>query len=203
MGVLPKFRSKGVGMEIFRNLMKIADERNSETMVLYASKLGKPIYGKFGFQDRFYGTMFQLPIQFIDKKTHYKQVKILGKISEWISNLDEKTMGFDRRRYLQLKVKMGAKILAVENEGYGLIVDTRLGPLVANNLETALKILQKGITLGANHSILACHKYFPKTIIRSMNLTRKEDGANIKMVYGKELSENLELLYSIGTYAKG
>jgi GNAT superfamily N-acetyltransferase len=203
MGILPNHRGKGVGTEIFRNLMKIADERNCETMFLYASKLGKPIYEKFGFQDRFYGKMFQLPIQYTDKKTQYRQVKIKPKISEWVFNLDEKTMGFNRRRYLQLKVKLGAKILAVENEGYGLLVDSRLGPLVANNLETALKILQKGIALGANHSILACHNYFPKTIISAMNLTKKEDGANIKMLYGKELSENLEFLYSIGTYAKG
>jgi GNAT superfamily N-acetyltransferase len=203
MGVLPKFRGRGIGTEIFRNLMKLADERNCETKVLYASKLGKPIYENFGFQDRFYGMMFQLPMHFIDKENKYRHVKINRKISEGVLNLDEKTMGFDRRKYLQLKVKMGAKVLVIENEGYGLLVDTRLGPLVANNLEAALKILHKGITLGANHSILACHNNFPKTIITSMNLTKKEDGANLKMVYGKELSENLELLYSIGTYAKG
>lgn len=203
MAVLPKNRGRGVGTEIFRNLMKIADERNCETMVLYASILGKPIYEKFGFQDRFYGTMFQLPLHLTDKGFDYEQVKILGKIPEWVLNLDDKTMGFNRRRYLQLKVELGAKILAVENEGYGLLVDTRLGPLVANNLETALQIIKKGITLGANHLILACHNNFPKTIINSMNLTKKVDGANIKMIYGKELSENLDSLYAIGTYAKG
>ncbi len=203
MAVLPKYRGRGVGTEIFRNLMKIADERYCETMVLYASPLGKPIYEKFGFQDSFYGTMYQLPIQLTDKGFHYEQVKILGKIPEWISNLDAKTMGFNRRRYLQLKIELGAKVLAVENEGYGLLVDTRLGPLVANNLETALQIIKKGINLGANHLILACHKNFPKTIINSMNLTKKVDGANIKMTYGKELSEKLDSLYAIGTYAKG
>ncbi|MFX0023771.1 MAG: GNAT family N-acetyltransferase [Candidatus Hermodarchaeota archaeon] len=203
MAVLPKYRGNGVGTEIFRNLMKIANERNCETRFLYASTLGKPIYEKFGFQDRFYGTMFQLPIKFINEETQYKQVKILRKVPEWAFNLDEKTMGFNRRRYLHLKIELGAKILAIENEGYGLLVDKRLGPLIANNLKTALQIIKKSIKLGADHLILACHKNFPNTLISSMNLTKKVDGANIKMVYGQELSENLEALYAIGTYAKG
>jgi GNAT superfamily N-acetyltransferase len=203
MAVLPEYRGKGVGTDIFRNLLKIANERNCETMILYSSILGKKIYEKFGFQDRFYGTMYQLPLQFSNIGNKSEKVQLLSKIPEWGLILDEKAMGFNRRKYLNLKVEMGAKILALGNEGFGLIVGKRLGPLIANDSNTAILIIKKSISLGANHLIIASHVLFPKIIIKSLRLKKKEDGASLKMVLGKELSENLDLLYAIGTYAKG
>ncbi len=203
MAVLPEYRSKGAGTEIFRNLLKKANNRNCETMILYASELGKPIYKKSGFQDRFYGTMYQLPMHKEDFGFHNDVVKVLEKLPEWLYTLDENAMGFNRRRYLDLKVELGAKILVVENEGYGLLTNKRLGPLIAINQDVALQIMKKSIALAADHLIIAKHKNFPKKIVESMNLMKKQDGSSLKMVYGKQLSENLDLLYAIGTYAKG
>jgi len=203
MAVLPECRGKGVGTEIFKNLLKRANNRNCETMILYASELGKPIYKKFGFQDRFYGTMYQLPMHKEDFGFQNEVVKVLEKLPEWLFTLDENAMGYNRRRYLNLKVELGAKILVVENEGYGLLANKRLGPLIAINQDVALQIIKKSIAFGADHLIIAKHKNFPKRIIESMNLIKKGNDANLKMVYGKELFENLDLLYAIGTYAKG
>ncbi len=203
MAVLPEYRGKGVGTEIFRNLLKIANDRNCESMILYASELGKPIYEKFGFQSRFYGTMYQLPMHIQKFGIHSKDVDVIEKLPDWLLTLDENTMGFNRKRYLNLKVELGAKILVVENEGYGLLANKRLGPLIAVNQDSALRIIKTSIDLGANHLIIANHKHFPKRIIKSMNLIKNEDTSSIKMVHGKELSENLDLLYCIGTYAKG
>ncbi|MFX1328843.1 MAG: GNAT family N-acetyltransferase [Promethearchaeota archaeon] len=203
MAVLPEYRGKGVGTEIFRNLLKIANIRNCKSMILYASELGRPIYEKFGFRSRFYGTMYQLPMRISEIGFQRKNVKVIENLPRWLLNLDENAMGFNRERYLNLKVELGAKILVVENEGYGLVANKRLGPLIAINQNSALRIIKTSIDLGANHLIIANHKNFPKRIIKSMNLIKKEDASSIKMVYGRELSENLDLLYCIGTYAKG
>ena len=164
MAVLPEYRGKGIGTKVFTNLLKIAHNMNCETMILYASKLGKPIYEKFGFQDRFYGIMHQFPTRIANFGFHSKNLKVLKNLPEWTLTLDKNAMGFDRRKYLNLKVKLGAKVLVIENEGYGLLVNKRLGPLIAINQDAALQIINKGIIMGANHIIIANHKYFPKKL---------------------------------------
>lgn len=203
MAVLQEYRGKGIGTEIFRNLLEITNTTNCETRILYASKLGKPIYKKFGFQERFYVTMYRLPAEVQKLEIESKEIKVFKRFPKWLLNLDKKAMGFDRAIYLNMRKDLGANILAVENEGYGLIANKRLGPLVATNLDVALQIINKSITFGANHMIIAHHKYLPKEVFESVKLVKQENGANVKMVYGKEIAENLDLLYAIGTYAKG
>ncbi|TKJ20490.1 MAG: hypothetical protein CEE43_12490 [Promethearchaeota archaeon Loki_b32] len=203
MAVLQECRGRGVGTEIFRNLLEIANKMNSETMILYASQLGEPIYKKFGFNRRFYGVMYQLPIQPPELGFADKEIKILNTVPDWVLVLDKKTMGFDRYNYLKMRIKLGARILTIENEGYGLLANKRLGPLIATNLEAALQIINKSITLGADHMIIARHKYLPKRIFELFNLTELENRASVKMILGNEINEKLDLLYAIGTFAKG
>ncbi|MEE9378954.1 MAG: GNAT family N-acetyltransferase [Candidatus Lokiarchaeia archaeon] len=203
MAVLQDYRGKGVGTEIFRKLLEIANKMNCETMILYASQLGEAIYKKFGFKQRFYGAMYHLPIQTPVFGIVDKEVKILNTTPDWMLDLDKKAMGFDRTNYINMRIKLGARILTVENEGYGLLVNKRLGPLIATNLEAVLQIINKSITLGADHMIIAKHQYLPKRIFELFNLTELENRASVKMVYGKKIKKELDLLYAIGTFAKG
>ncbi|MFX1377605.1 MAG: GNAT family N-acetyltransferase [Promethearchaeota archaeon] len=203
MAVLPEYRGKGIGTAIFKNLLEIANKKNCESMFLYASKLGRPVYKKFDFQERFYGIMYQLTNQLRELQVDSNSVKVLEYLPKWLLALDKKAIGYDRKRYLELRIEFGAKILAVENEGYGLLAKNRLGPLIATNQVVAQQIIKKSVMIGSNHVIIANHTYLPKTIIKSMNLVEEENNASIKMVRGKELSENLSLIYAIGTYAKG
>ncbi len=203
MAVLPEYRGKGVGTEIFRNLLEIALKMNSETMILYASQLGEPIYKKFGFKRRFYGVMYHLPIQPPELGFGDKEIKILNTVPDCVLVLDKKAMGFDRTNYLTMRIKLGARILIIENEGYGLLANKWLGPLIATNLKAVLQIINKSITLGADHMILAKHQYFPKRIFELFNLTELENRASVKMILGKKIKKKLDLLYAIGTFAKG
>lgn len=203
MAVLQEYRGKGIGTEIFSNLLEIANKMNCETKILYAFKLGEPIYKKFGFKRRFYGEMYQLPIQPQELEIINKEIKILGNIPEWVLDLDKNAMGFDRTDYLNLRIKLGAKILTFENEGYGLITNKRLGPLIAMNSKVASQIISKSIELEADHMIIAKHQYFPNRIIELFNLTELENRGSVKMTLGKEIKEKLDLLYAIGTFAKG
>ncbi|MBA7639823.1 hypothetical protein ES703_47483 [subsurface metagenome] len=51
--------------------------------------------------------------------------------------------------------------------------------------------------------IMANHKFLPKRIFELINLTELENRASIKMILGNEINEKLDLLYAIGTFAKG
>jgi len=201
--VLPEYRRKGIGTEIFINLLDISNKMNCETKILYASKLGEPIYKKLGFRRRFYGEMYKLPVQFSNSGIDHGEINILSNVPDWVLTLDKEAMGFDRTKYLTLRIKLGDKILGVENEGYGLLANKRLGPLIARNMGVAQQIIEKSIQLGAEHSIIAEHQYLSKEFFKTMKFTKMEDRGSVKMVCGKEIPEKLNLLYAIGTFAKG
>jgi hypothetical protein len=147
--------------------------------------------------------MYQLPIKSQDLGYVKKDLRILSRVPDWVLALDKDAMGFDRANYFNLRIKLGAKILAIENEGYGLLVNQRLGPLISTNLDVTLQIINRSIKLGADHLIIAKHQYLPKRIFDLFDLIELENRGSVKMVYGKDIPEKLNLLYAIGTFAKG
>lgn len=207
MGVLAEYRGQGIGTSIFRNLMDIAISSGIKTVMLYASKLGEPIYEKFGFRGKYNASMHHLLKTKPERQDVIKNVKIVKSTPDWVLNLDKKTVGFDRSDYLKARITLGAKFLIVENEGYALISNVlskiRLGPLVSKNLDTALQIIKKGINLGADNLIIPHHPSLQKKISSMTHFTEGKEAPNLKMVYGEETQEKLDYLYSIGTYAKG
>lgn len=50
LGTLPPFRNRGLGTAVTHACLKTAKEKNIDLAVLYASKMGKPVYEKIGFQ---------------------------------------------------------------------------------------------------------------------------------------------------------
>ena len=63
--------------------------------------------------------------------------------------------------------------------------------------------MNEGIKLGASHIIVPKHSEFPSRIFDLVNLTKNDSESNLKMVYGKEVTQNLDQFYALGTYAKG
>jgi len=206
MGVLPEYRGQGVGSEIFKKLMEIAKNSGCRSVNLYASKLGEQIYRKYGFQGSYYANLYLLPKKVPKFHSKHKDTNLVSKFPDWVLQLDYKTIGFDRSDYLKARTALGAKILIVENEGYGLISNLlstiRLGPLIATNIETAVHIIKEGLLLGAESLIIPSHPLFQNKIITLMDLTENGD-PNLKMTYGENISRKLEYLYAIGTYSKG
>lgn len=70
-------------------------------------------------------------------------------------------------------------------------------------MEVAIKITKKSIALGADHMIIPEHQNLPKKFFDAIELTKLGKDTSIKMGYGKKVPEKLDLLYAIGTYAKG
>jgi len=207
MGVLTEYRGQGIGTAIFRNLMDIAISSGIKTVMLYASKLGEPIYVKFGFRGKYNASMHHLLKAKPKMQDITKDVKVVKSTPDWVLNLDKETMGFDRSDYLKARITLGAKFLIIENEGYALLSKVlskiRLGPLIAKNLDTALQIIKKGINLGADNLIIPYHPALQDNMSCITHLTESKEAPNLKMVYGEEIQGKLGYLYSIGTYAKG
>ena len=207
MGVLADYRRQGIGAAIFRNLMEISIRLGIKTVMLYASKLGKPIYEKYGFRGKYNAAMHHLVKIKPEIQDTVKNVKIIKSTPEWVLNLDKETMGYDRADYLKARITLGAKILIVENEGYALLSNVlskiRLGPLIATNLDTALQIIKKSINLGADSLIIPYHPELQNEISSITHITENKGVPNLKMVYGEDIQGRLDYLYAIGTYARG
>ena len=206
MGVLPDYRNQGVGAAIFQNLKQAAIDAGCKTINLYASKLGELIYRKSGFQGQFSANMYLMPKISPKIALKKKNLKIISKIPIWLLDLDREAVGFDRSDYLKARVSLGAKLIVIENEGYGLISkilsNKRLGPVIASNLEVAIDIIGEGISLGAKSIIIPKHPSFQNEIITLLGLA-EQGKPNLKMVYGEKIKRKINYLYAVGTYAKG
>lgn len=206
MGVLPGYRNQGVGSGIFQKLKQTAIDVGCKTIYLYASKLGEPIYRKSGFQGEFSASMYLMPNASSKIPLMNKNLTVVSKIPDWLLDLDRKAVGFDRSDYLEARISLGAKLIVIENEGYGLIFNIlnsiRLGPVIASNLEVAVDIIGEGISLGAKSIIIPKPPAFQNEIVTLIGLT-EQGKPNLKMVYGEKIKREINYLYAVGTYAKG
>jgi len=104
---------------------------------------------------------------------------------------------------LQLKINHGSILLTVDKEGFALVSGLRLGPIISNEVHTAVYLINEGIKLGADHIIVPSHSQLSSKIFELANLTERDSISNLKMEYGKEVTQNLAQFYALGTYAKG
>ena len=204
MAVLPEMRRKGLGTTLFRNLIKIGKSlKGCKTFMLYASELGAPIYHKYGFRNKYYTKEYDLPSKPSLLKSINKRINRTGIFPNWASSIDKNTIGYDRSEFLQLKINHGSILITADKEGFALISGSILGPVISKNIDTAVSLMNEGIKLGANHIILPKHSQFPSKIFDIVNLTERNSESNLKMVYGKEVTQNLNQFYALGNYAKG
>ena len=203
MAVLHEIRRKGLGTTIFNNLLKIGKLNGCKTFILYASDLGKPIYHKFGFRSKYNTREYDLPSKKPTLQKINKRINRTSIFPNWASSIDKNTIGFDRSEFLQQKINHGSILITADKEGFALISGSILGPVISKNIDTAISLMNEGIRLGANHIIVPKHSHFPSKIFDLVNLTERNNESNLKMIYGKEVKQNLDQFYALGNYAKG
>ena len=201
MGVLSKYRSGGLGTRIFTELFEKSLQNNSKSIVLYASELGRPIYEKLGFIPSYRAQKYTLPLPIVANELNSTDFEILDAIPSWILKLDQYIMGFDRQEYLNIMINHGSRILSFKEDGFALISNTRIGPVIADSSELALKFIQKSGQMGVNNLIIPKHNLFSEQLVKNLSL-QKVEKSNVKMTYGQKLKQNLKKLYAVGTYAK-
>ncbi|MBY9008507.1 MAG: GNAT family N-acetyltransferase [Candidatus Lokiarchaeota archaeon] len=203
MAVLPEVRRKGLGTSIFSKLVEIGRMKGCKTFMLYASESGAPIYHKFGFRSKYATNLYSLPKRPSPLQETNIKVNCTNIFPYWAALIDRNAMGFDRSEFLQLKINHGSILITIDKEGFALLSGSRLGPVISKNIDTAVYLINEGIKLGASNIIVPKHSHFPIKIFDFFNLTERDSESNIKMVYGKEVTQILNHLYALGTYAKG
>jgi len=201
MRVLPKFQRQGVGRNIFQELLQISEKRKIKTLELFATKAGEDLYRQFGFQ-------LDYPAQVceIQGKPDYKptqDVEISDDLPPWTIKLDKKAYGYNRARYLKFLSERGGKVLIIENQAYGVILNNKIGPLIANNIDNAIDIIYEGIALNCNRIIIPLHEKLEKMIFQKLNLSEIQGTKCMKMQYGSSISGNTELIFAINSFATG
>ena len=164
MAVLPEVRSRGLGTDIFRNLLKLGKSKGCKTYMLYASELGEPIYHKFGFRRKYATGVYSLPNKPLVLPKKDKKINLTDIFPNWAAVIDKNTIGFDRSEFLQLKINHGSILLTSDKEGFALVSSLRLGPIISKDINTAVYLMNEGIKLGANHIIVPKHSQFPRKI---------------------------------------
>jgi len=203
MCVLQKYRRKGVGTAIFKVLMEKAKKLEYETIELYASEYGEPLYKKFGFQGEHYIAKYQLLTNKTTLKGFSNNIKVLNELPEWLIYLDKQAFGSNRAKYLQIKMELGAKLIVFDDKGYGLCSDGRIGPIIAQDIETAINIIKKSILLGANHLITSKYNSLSRALSDQIKLDIGKSKPDLKMYYGKKLTQDLGYVYAVSSFAKG
>ncbi|GAG61031.1 unnamed protein product, partial [marine sediment metagenome] len=146
---------------------------------------------------------YDLPNKSLTVQKINKGINRTDILPNWASLIDKNTIGFDRSEFLQQKINHGSILITVGKEGFALISDSILGPIISKNIDTTISLMNEGIRLGANHIIVPKHSQFPSKIFDLVNLTERNSESNLKMVYGKEVKQKLDQFYALGNYAKG
>ncbi|KKM98449.1 hypothetical protein LCGC14_1157810 [marine sediment metagenome] len=203
MSVLQEYRGKGIGKAIFRAIMELATSLNYESIGLYASELGEHLYRKFGFQGEHYVRKYQI----ISNKTKIKiqddKITIVEHLPNWVIDLDKISVGIDRTKYFRIQLELGAKLIVLEDKGFGFYHNGKIGPVIAQGAETAIDIIKKSILLGADHLITSKLGVLSKNLPNAIKLDQGGNQPNRKMYYGIRVPQNLNYIYALSSFAIG
>jgi predicted N-acetyltransferase YhbS len=146
-----EYRGLGLGKIVTQKCIESVS--NNVASMLIATEEGKPMYEKLGFISRDNIHKF-LCVQYVLKETvngsNYSIIPMEKKDLTQILKIDKDAFGVDRKNFLINRMNQSKDSLVVKNIegeiiGYGLSilgpVNLILGPVVANNPETAILIL--------------------------------------------------------------
>ena len=100
-------------------------------------------------------------------------------------------------------MELGAKIIVVEEKGFGLYLNGRIGPLIAQGADMAVEIIIKSISLGADHLITSEFEILSKHLHDAIKLDQGSYQPNLKMYYEKRVHQNLDYVYALSSFAIG
>lgn len=194
LGVLPNFRRLGIGSNLFNRLVKQASTHNS-TIELFANLGADKIYRRSGFQDEYHAHIFELNhhVETLDP-----DVKIsTSSIPSWVYEIDRKAMGFDRSNLLNLLIELqGTSLVYIEHDGYALVTENTIGPLIAKDLDVVKSLVCHSISDGSKR-ILSLTEFETEFRI----LSPKKVHTCIKMKFGNPIKAKSSLVWGYHSFA--
>lgn len=186
-GVIPARRKRGIGSMLIRRLLDQALAHNP-TVELFGNIGLAHLYRRFGFEDEFHVHLFELT----NSEKANPDVKIASaSIPKWVYELDQKTMDFDRSQFLKYLVEtLGASLVYLKQDGYAMCVDSRIGPLIAKDVDVA-KSLVNHLLLTGSKQIISPDEF--ESVLKPFSPKRIQ--TNVKMKYGNPLSTDFSRVW--------
>lgn len=200
VGVDPAYQGYGLGKKLMYAILKIAKEKGLGSIELCSSQKGEKFYESLGFQVNY-------PVrgyEFVKStKSSNRDLSIDNQIPEWIHTMDREVVGIDRKSIINLHNYSKVTIINKPNQGYGILYNTRIGPIIADSLDLAQEIIIKAIELGAKSLVLVEDSKKKQRIHEIAQLKPQPLMSNIKMTYGTPLQQDVRKLYGLRSVAYG
>jgi len=201
MAVKRKFQKGENGSKIFSKLLEIAEDYDVETIGLDATEVGRRLYKKFGFKEIYSTITYSLPEGTVKSiNSSDVDIKLASADIKELKELDKEVFGHDRWRVIEAWLRHGGKLISA-NDGYVLIKDSNIGPLVAKSVNTAKSLMSKAILLGGRNIIVPASNKLATEFIWGLNPVVKDEC--VRMVLGAPLKEDINKVFAILHYAKG
>lgn len=150
--VNPLYRKQGIGAQITKALIQIAERYNSKTILLIATTLGEPVYTKLGFQKE--QDYIFLQNGKIEKPLDQVVHPFHEKYREQILMLDRSISGEDRHQLL-LEHLPNARLIVTHERVEGVFLPSLgEGLVLAENTETGLALLTERLSPEKNRIAL-------------------------------------------------
>ena len=194
IGVLPKYRRRGIGNSIFERILDEAI-KNNPTVELFSNLGIENLYRKFGFEDEYYTHIFELK-QF-DTEIQLNVETLESKIPSWIYELDKKAVGFDRSKLIDyLMEEQDTKVITFKRNGYAICSGNQIGPMIAKNQEAAKQIFDYLLSDGSKRVVsperfkMFFEQYKPNKI-----------QTTLKMTFGEPIESIPDWIWSYSSFA--
>ncbi len=205
MAVKPSLRGRGIGKTIMNRLMAEARDLGVRTVRLDATNWGKPLYLNCGFKDEYRVLWYEpLPTISADRATPV-DVITQETLPPWCLEMDREAFGDDRSLLLRRVVASGAKVLIAGVDGFGILWNRKVGPVVAQSVEAATAIVREAQALGAERLYVPLHQGLPNQFLGGLREIKPATSIRCcdRMAFGDPLPEKANLLFASFTAATG
>jgi GNAT superfamily N-acetyltransferase len=153
MGVRREFQKQGIGLNLMRHLLAWLDQQGVQQVLLDASPVGQSLYEKLNFMacDEVYVLQRQISQPTFQRPTEVQFIS--EKNLDLITATDEPVFGADRRRLLQVLLKINPEraFLLQDDDGrlsgYLIGQEKRIGPWVMEDPAKAELLLRAALAL--------------------------------------------------------
>ncbi|BCU66781.1 hypothetical protein HS7_02180 [Sulfolobales archaeon HS-7] len=188
VGVSKNYQRRGYGRKL---MIELLNRIRTSVTGLDATEAGFPLYRELGFREVYNTVIYNI------SEVGEQEVNVGDRLERWMLELDKEAFGDDRSLLLQELVMSGGKVISLR-EGFGIIYQNVLGPLIATDEEIAERLIRGSVRLGTRTIITLEDK---GKFLADIGGKKTQYGC-IRMMRGKEIG-NKKLLWSIFRWAFG
>jgi GNAT superfamily N-acetyltransferase len=205
MAVPRDMRGKGIGTEIMAVLLKRASEAGIKTLKLDATNWGRPLYDKHGFVEEYPARMFEVLPRYDSDLDEEPNIVTSGDLPQWCLDLDREAFGDDRSALLRKTLDSGGQLIVHGHEGYGILWNQKIGPVVALSPRAARSIVSYAYTLGARRVYVPLHENLPGQFLIGLRQIMPTTSIRCcdRMTRGDRLQEDTRMVFASFSAATG